>query len=98
MRYLVIDIRDIRDNYNYPQVFDTLKEVETYLCNEAEEYDDDYLFDNFVNGLTIYEIENIVPHKLERGAAKVMLGVTTEIPAPLPGESVTDYAARITRG
>jgi len=97
MRYILIDVVDIRDNYNDISTFDDLEQLANELKNRALEYrDDSYGFENWQKGLSVFEVGEKVNVTVTSGDPVVSLGVATTIPAPLPGESVSDYARRIT--
>lgn len=71
-------------------VCETLADAQSIL---QERYDDDpHYFE--VHEYNVHEIGNKLP--ISFTPQTLVVGSITEIPAPLPGESVTDYAARIT--
>ena len=73
-----------------------MAEVQRELSTRADDYaDDEYSFDNWKDEIQVFELGETVAVKLERKVTATV-GLPVEIPAPLPGESVTDYAKRIT--
>ena len=77
-------------------VCDTLEEVRQLLqerFDENPDYFQNYLIDQYqVRAIGEAQALSFIPAKLTIGP------VRDDIPAPLPGETVTDYARRITGG
>ena len=99
MAFLLLDNYDASNNGNdADHHFDTMEGVQKYLDGEARDYaDDEYSFERWSEGLTLYEVTGPAISVNVQRRVSVSIGSPMEIPAPLPGESVTDYAARITK-
>jgi hypothetical protein len=76
-------------------ICDSLDEVKRVI-EERRDNDGDY-FDNYVAPrIEVYKLGERVPFTLVPAQFKLGDPNSTEIPAPLPGETVSDYARRIT--
>jgi len=76
-------------------VCETLDDVR-HVINERRDDDPAYFDEYIASQMRIYTLGEQVPFTFI--PARFEMGVNPDIPAPLPGESVTDYAKRITQG
>jgi hypothetical protein len=108
MKFLLIDGKSLEENGADMGVteFETLAEVSTELRERAADYTDTRESwrssgaserEEWLEEVTVYEIVRKVPVNIET-TVSVSVGEPSVIPPPLPGETVTDYATRITRG
>jgi hypothetical protein len=101
MRYLLIDAHNgHEDGFDEGwMTFNSMDEVQKYLDDNAAEYADDrYSFEKWERGIELFEVGSKIAVNIAI-KTEVKIGTDrTDIPAPLPGETVGDYARRISGG
>lgn len=96
-KFILVDPFNSRQGDNdAAETFNTLTDLQKEVTRRADRFDtDDYDFETWQGELEAFEIATEIPLTIEK-TTTVVVGVPVAIPAPNPGESVTDYARRIT--